>query len=77
MYTEKLPEPPFIVKMLFEMNSYMVSPKNIIQYCKANLAEKVQKKGAKFGTFAIKGGGGLTCHPVFFSRSYIGVLNHS
>ena len=65
MYTEKLPELPFIVKMLFEMNSYMVSPKNIIQYCKANLAERVQKKGAKFGTFAIKGGG-LTCHPFFF-----------
>ena len=57
MYTEKLPEPPFIVKMLFEMNSYMVSPKNIIQYCKANLAERVQKKGAKFRTFAIKGVG--------------------
>ena len=55
MYT--LPELPFIVKMLFEINSYMVSPKTIIQYCKANLAERMQKKGAKFRTFTIKGGG--------------------
>ena len=47
MYTEKLPELPFIVKMLFEINSYMVSPKTIIQYCKANLAERVQKKMRK------------------------------